>query len=130
MAKKQGTPSSVPKKQPAPEEGRFSINTIKRKLREYQRILTLTRRPTRDEFSNIAKVAALGIILIGIVGFAIYLGMVVAPSYVTNATQTQQTSNASTQTSEVLSESSNTTSNSTSAFTNSTQNTMTAVATT
>ncbi len=128
MAKKQGTPSSESKKH-AEKEGRFSITTIKRKLREYQRILTLTRRPTREEFSTIAKVAAIGIIVIGAVGFAIYLGMVQAPSYVTNATKTQQTSNASTPMS-VLSESSNTTSNSTSAFTNSTQKSTTGIATT
>jgi protein transport protein SEC61 subunit gamma-like protein len=52
---------------------------IERRLREYQRILTLTRRPSRDEFSTIAKVAAIGIIVIGFAGFAIYLGMVIVP---------------------------------------------------
>ncbi len=130
MAKKQGTPSSEPKKQPAQEEGRFSITTIKRKLREYQRILTLTRRPTREEFSTIAKVAAIGIIVIGAVGFVIYLAMVQAPDYVTNATKPQQASNASAQPSGVLSQSSNATSNSTSTFTNSTQKATTGAVTT
>ncbi len=52
---------------------------IVRRLREYQRILTLTRRPSREEFSTIAKVAAIGIIVIGFAGFAIYLGMVIVP---------------------------------------------------
>jgi protein transport protein SEC61 subunit gamma-like protein len=60
-------------------ESRFSRKSIERKLGEYRRILTLTRRPTREEYSNIAKVAAIGIIIIGVGGFLIYLAMVQAP---------------------------------------------------
>jgi len=114
MAKKQGTPSSRSKKQREPPkegkegkkregatsklskpqealaEGRFSRKAIERKLGEYRRILTLTRRPTREEFSTIAKVAALGIVIIGVAGFLIYLAMVQAPQSlgITNATHT------------------------------------------
>src|SRR5674536_120467 len=110
MAKKKGTTSSKPKKprepsnegkkregvtsklskpQEALKESRFSRKAIERKLSEYRRILTLTRRPTREEFSTIAKVAALGIIIIGIAGFLIYLAMVQAPQSLgaTNATK-------------------------------------------
>ncbi|MGZ4862004.1 MAG: protein translocase SEC61 complex subunit gamma [Halobacteriota archaeon] len=120
MAKKQGTPSSKPKKQrEAPKEdkkqasasskasrlqeattseGRYSRKTIERKLGEYRRILTLTRRPTREEFSTIAKVAAIGIVIIGVAGFVIYLAMVQAPQYfgATNATKTTATATPST----------------------------------
>ncbi len=123
MAKKQRTPSPAPKKQQeALEEGRFSVNTIRRKLREYQRILTLTRRPTRDEFSNIAKVAAIGIIIIGAVGFVIYLAMVQGPQNlgITNATHTQPTASTGVQASTVPSEINNTISNSTNTATNAT----------
>ena len=58
-----------------------------------RRILTLTRRPTREEFSTIAKVAAIGIVIIGVGGFLIYLVMVQAPQYfgATNATNTTAT---------------------------------------
>jgi protein transport protein SEC61 subunit gamma-like protein len=65
---------------------------VEHKLREYQRILTLTRRPSRDEFSTIAKVAAIGIIVIGFAGFAIYLGMVIVPQNlgIKNATVSMQ----------------------------------------
>jgi protein transport protein SEC61 subunit gamma-like protein len=120
MAKKQGTPSSKPKKQrQAPKEdkkqasasskasrlqeatasdGRYSRKTIERKLGEYRRILTLTRRPTREEFSTIAKVAAIGIVIIGVAGFLIYLAMVQAPQYfgATNGTNTTATATPST----------------------------------
>jgi len=112
MAKKKGTLSSKPKKQrDAPKEdkkqasasskasrlqeasapeGRVSRKAIERKLGEYRRILTLTRRPTREEFSTIAKVAAIGIAIIGVGGFLIYLAMVQAPQYfgLTNGTNT------------------------------------------
>jgi len=120
MAKKKGTPSSKPKKQQeAPKEdkkqasalskasrlqeasaaeGRFSRKEIERKLGEYRRVLTLTRRPTREEFSTIAKVAAIGIAIIGMGGFLIYLAMVQAPQSLglTNATHTTATATPST----------------------------------
>jgi len=78
-------------------EGRFSRKSIERKLGEYRRILTLTRRPTRDEFSTIAKVAAIGIVIIGVAGFLIYLAMVQAPQNfgLTNATNTTATATPS-----------------------------------
>jgi len=112
MAKKKGTLSSKPKKQrDAPKEDkkqasasskasrlqeasaaerRVSRKAIEHKLGEYRRILTLTRRPTREEFSTIAKVAAIGIAIIGVGGFLIYLAMVQAPQYfgLTNGTNT------------------------------------------
>jgi protein transport protein SEC61 subunit gamma-like protein len=120
MAKKKGTPSSKLKKQrDAPKEdkkqasasskasrlqeasapeGRVSRKAIERKLGEYRRILTLTRRPTREEFSTIAKVAAIGIAIIGVGGFLIYLAMVQAPQYfgLTNGTHTTATATPST----------------------------------
>lgn len=48
-------------------------------LEEYVRILRLTRKPTLEEFTMIAKIAALGLLVIGLVGFAIYLIMVTIP---------------------------------------------------
>lgn len=117
MAKKKGTSSSKPKKpqepsnegkkregvtsklskpQEALKESRFSRKAIERKLSEYRRILTLTRRPTREEFSTIAKVAALGIIIIGVVGFLIYLAMVQVPASLSANNTTQNETSSST----------------------------------
>ncbi|MFZ0005698.1 protein translocase SEC61 complex subunit gamma [Methanoregula sp.] len=42
-------------------------------FRKYFRVLKLARTPTREEFSKIATVAAAGILLIGLIGFIIYL---------------------------------------------------------
>ena len=49
------------------------------KLSEYVRILKLSRKPTRDEFIMIAKVAGAGILLIGFIGFLIYLVLTEMP---------------------------------------------------
>jgi len=42
-------------------------------LSEYVRVLKLTRKPTREEFITIAKVSGAGILLIGIIGFILYI---------------------------------------------------------
>jgi protein transport protein SEC61 subunit gamma-like protein len=83
--------------EPSTTEGRFSRKSIERKIGEYRRILTLTRRPTREEFSTIAKVAAIGIVIIGVGGFLIYLAMVQLPSNVLNATSAQSNTTSATQ---------------------------------
>jgi len=93
MAKNEKSSTSKSTKQDKSEEPSI-WRKIERKLREYQRILTLTRRPSREEFTTIAKVAAIGIIAIGFAGFAIYLGMVIAPQSIKNATSSMQNTTA------------------------------------
>jgi len=41
-------------------------------FKKYIRVLKLARTPTRDEFQKIAIVAAIGIAIIGLLGFIIY----------------------------------------------------------
>lgn len=47
--------------------------SITRTLRQYKRVLYVSRRPDRDEFLNVAKITGIGIIIIGVIGFAITL---------------------------------------------------------
>ncbi len=54
-------------------------SSVSQKLNEYVRILRLTRWPSREEFSKISRVAGLGILLIGAIGFLIYLVMTELP---------------------------------------------------
>jgi protein transport protein SEC61 subunit gamma-like protein len=49
-------------------------------FKKYWRVLKLARTPTRDEFTKIAIVAAVGILIIGLVGFAVYEIMYVLPN--------------------------------------------------
>ena len=44
----------------------YSVNT--------SRVLKLARTPTREEFTKIATVAAAGVLLVGLIGFIIYVG--------------------------------------------------------
>jgi protein transport protein SEC61 subunit gamma-like protein len=48
-------------------------------FKKYLRVLKLARTPTRDEFQKIAIVAAVGVLLIGFIGFIIYEIMLVLP---------------------------------------------------
>ncbi len=43
------------------------------KLREYKRVLQISRKPGKEEFVTSSKISALGIALIGFIGFVIFL---------------------------------------------------------
>lgn len=43
-------------------------------VRKYWRVLKLARTPTREEFTKIATVAAAGVLVVGMIGFLIYVG--------------------------------------------------------
>ncbi|MCX9081325.1 MAG: protein translocase SEC61 complex subunit gamma [Candidatus Methanoperedens sp.] len=59
------------------------IGNISLKLSEYIRVLKLTRKPSKEEFSVIAKVAGAGILLVGFIGFIIYILITVMPGWFT-----------------------------------------------
>ncbi|NMB78629.1 MAG: protein translocase SEC61 complex subunit gamma [Methanomicrobiales archaeon] len=42
-------------------------------FRKYLRVLKLARTPTREEFTKIATVAAAGVLVVGMLGFIIYV---------------------------------------------------------
>ncbi|MHC1625485.1 MAG: protein translocase SEC61 complex subunit gamma [Methermicoccaceae archaeon] len=58
-----------------------SAESIRIKLREYVRTLRYARKPTKEEFLVVSKVAAAGILLVGLIGFFVYLLMNIVPSY-------------------------------------------------
>lgn len=60
--------------------GSISLENVTGTIKQYIRILQLTRKPSMDEFLMISKVAGAGIVLIGILGFIIYLIMVLIPT--------------------------------------------------
>lgn len=51
-------------------------------LRSYLRVLKLAKKPSNEEFIMISKVAGLGILAIGIVGFIIYVLLTEVPKWV------------------------------------------------
>jgi len=46
---------------------------IKKRLKEYSRVLRITKKPSAAEFKSIAKVTAIGLLLIGLIGFLMHL---------------------------------------------------------
>ncbi len=46
---------------------------IKSTVRKYARVLQVSRKPGKDEFTSSSKICALGIAIIGFIGFAIFL---------------------------------------------------------
>lgn len=46
---------------------------IKEKLQEYRRVIAVASKPDREEFVSSVKITGFGILLIGIIGFIIYL---------------------------------------------------------
>jgi protein transport protein SEC61 subunit gamma-like protein len=52
----------------------FKTDAIHEELfRKYLRVLKLARTPTREEFTKIATVAAAGVLVVGLIGFVIYV---------------------------------------------------------
>lgn len=49
---------------------------LKEKLREYRRILQIARKPGKEEFTTSSKVTSIGIIIIGLIGFVIFLAFI------------------------------------------------------
>ena len=47
--------------------------SIRETIRKYIRVLQVARKPGKDEFISTSKICALGILVIGFVGFAIFL---------------------------------------------------------
>jgi protein transport protein SEC61 subunit gamma-like protein len=59
----------------------MDVGTINEELfKKYWRVLKLARTPSRDEFQKIALVAAIGIALVGLIGFIVYEMMLVVPN--------------------------------------------------
>lgn len=54
-------------------------NKIQQKLNKYLRVLKLAKKPGKEEYLQVAKISAIGIVLIGTIGFVMYLGMGVLP---------------------------------------------------
>jgi len=51
---------------------------IKSTIRRYSRVLQIARKPGKEEFTSSSKICALGMAVIGIVGFVIFLTFILA----------------------------------------------------
>jgi len=53
---------------------------IKSKIRDYKRVLRIARKPGREEFTTSAKITSIGLLIIGFIGFIIFIGFVMSCS--------------------------------------------------
>jgi len=51
--------------------------SLRETFRRYRRVLQVARKPSKDEYLGASKICALGIVVIGVIGFAIFLLFVV-----------------------------------------------------
>jgi len=49
------------------------VLNIRETIRKYLRVMQIARKPGKDEFVSISKICALGVFIIGFIGFAIFL---------------------------------------------------------
>lgn len=58
---------------------KLNFNLNEELFRKYIRVLKLARFPKRDEYTKIALVAAAGVLVVGMIGFIVYLLFVYLP---------------------------------------------------
>lgn len=66
----------------SPFESKITVESIGQALRAHLRVLKLTKKPSREEFLTIAKVAGIGILAVGAIGFIIYVLLTMLPQWV------------------------------------------------
>jgi len=54
-------------------EPNITVESVGQAIRAHLRVLKLTRKPSREEFLTIAKVAGIGILAVGTIGFIVYV---------------------------------------------------------
>jgi protein transport protein SEC61 subunit gamma-like protein len=57
-------------------------NDLKSKFNEYKRVLKIATKPDREEFEMAAKVTGAGMLIIGLIGFIMYLIANLLPQYI------------------------------------------------
>jgi len=72
--KKEEKKFSLFKKKPQANVDKPSLgNKLKSKILGYRRVLEVARKPDKEEFTASAKITALGMGVLGLIGFVIYL---------------------------------------------------------
>jgi protein transport protein SEC61 subunit gamma-like protein len=63
-------------------EPKEAVESVGQVIRAHLRVLKLTKKPSREEFLTIAKVAGIGILAVGAIGFIIYVLLTMLPQWV------------------------------------------------
>lgn len=63
-------------------EPNITVESVGQAIRAHLRVLKLTKKPSREEFLTIAKVAGIGILAVGAIGFIVYVLLTMLPQWV------------------------------------------------
>ena len=63
-------------------EPKITTKSVGQAIRAHLRVLKLTKKPSREEFLTIAKVAGIGILVVGAIGFIVYVLLTMLPQWV------------------------------------------------
>ncbi len=63
-------------------EPKRTAESVGQVIRAHLRVLKLTKKPSREEFLTIAKVAGIGILAVGAMGFIVYVLLTMLPQWV------------------------------------------------
>lgn len=63
-------------------EPNITVESVGQVIRAHLRVLKLTKKPSREEFLTIAKVAGIGILAVGAIGFIVYVLLTMLPQWV------------------------------------------------
>ncbi|MEE9323432.1 MAG: protein translocase SEC61 complex subunit gamma [Candidatus Aenigmarchaeota archaeon] len=55
--------------------------SLKDSIRNWKRVLQIARKPNKEEFMSTSKICALGLVLIGFIGFVIFVLAIVSCSF-------------------------------------------------
>lgn len=64
-----------------PTKWKMYLTQFRSFMVECQRVLAVTKKPTGDEFKTVVKVAGLGILFIGLIGFAVMMIAMLVKSF-------------------------------------------------
>lgn len=62
-----------PKRVEVKEKKPGLLSKIKEKLKQYRRTIEVSRKPDREEFTSSTKITGIGILLLGVIGFIIFI---------------------------------------------------------
>jgi len=54
---------------------------LKDNIRNWRRVLYIARKPNKEEFTSTSKICALGLVLIGFIGFVIFIASILLCSF-------------------------------------------------
>lgn len=57
------------------------VARLKVKMEKYSRVIKITKKPTREEYIAAVKITGIGILLVGVIGYVLFITMGLTPIF-------------------------------------------------